>query len=254
MAAREGPGRRRIVLLAGCVLVFRQRAGIVLLHGGVALLMCSELWTGLTANEAQMTIAEGQTANYASDIRTTELAVIDRSDPEHDRVTVVPAVAALEATSARPARIEHADLPFTMQVLRWLREFVVCATRKAGEPNPATAGTGRQLCRRRGSRRNRHRHGAERRSPGRLRRAVLEGRPANRSAPICSAADFTRAAGRGRRQDVRRRPALQANLLSVHAHAQRFPLRPLHRHEHAEELFVARATRRTRRKTSTAKC
>ena len=72
-------------------MVFRKRAGIVLLHGGVALMMCSELWTGLTANEAQMRIAEGETANFASDIRTTELAVIDHSNPDHDRVTVVPA-------------------------------------------------------------------------------------------------------------------------------------------------------------------
>ena len=41
-----------------------------------------------------MTIPEGGTVNYSDDIRTTELAVIDRSTPDHDRVTVVPAVAA----------------------------------------------------------------------------------------------------------------------------------------------------------------
>ena len=35
-----------VVLLVGCVLVFRKRAGIVLLHGGVALMMLSELWIG----------------------------------------------------------------------------------------------------------------------------------------------------------------------------------------------------------------
>jgi ABC-type transport system involved in cytochrome c biogenesis permease subunit len=132
-----------IVLLAGAVLVFRQRAGIVLLHAGVALLMCSELWTGLTANEAQMSIAEGQTANYASDIRTTELAVVDRANPAHDRVVVVPA-AILKADVGASGRIEHAELPFTLKVLRWLDNSSLRDV-KAGEPNPATAGSGRQL-------------------------------------------------------------------------------------------------------------
>ena len=34
-----------IVLLVGCVMVFRKRAGIVLLHGGIALIMLTELFT-----------------------------------------------------------------------------------------------------------------------------------------------------------------------------------------------------------------
>ena len=62
------------VLLVGCIMVFRKRAGVVLLHAGVALMMCSELLTAMTANEAQMTIDEGQTVSFGQDIRTTELA------------------------------------------------------------------------------------------------------------------------------------------------------------------------------------
>ncbi len=107
------------ILLAGCVMAFRKRAGIVLLHGGVALMMVSELWTGLTAREAQMRIAEGETTNFTSDIRTPELAVIDHSDPDHDRVTVAPASLLIDHVGA-VERIEHADLPVTIQVLRWL--------------------------------------------------------------------------------------------------------------------------------------
>src|SRR5262245_50783245 len=78
------------VLLAGCVLVFRKRAGIVLLHAGVALLMFSELWVAMTAEESQMTIPEGATVSYSNDIRTSELALIDGSEADHDHVTVVP--------------------------------------------------------------------------------------------------------------------------------------------------------------------
>ncbi len=129
-----------VVLLLGCALVFHRRAGIVLLHAGVALLMCSEMWTGLQANEAQMSIVEGQTTNYASDIRTTELAVVDRSNPDQDHVVVVPA-GLMEGNVGAATRIEHADLPFTLQVHRWLGNSAVRAA-KAGEPNPATAGSG----------------------------------------------------------------------------------------------------------------
>ena len=79
-----------IVLLIGCVLVFRKRAGIVLLHGGIALIMLTELFTAVAAVESQMIIGEGATANFTSDIRTSELAIIDHSPADLDHVTVVP--------------------------------------------------------------------------------------------------------------------------------------------------------------------
>jgi ABC-type transport system involved in cytochrome c biogenesis permease subunit len=128
------------VLLVGCVMAFRKRAGIVLLHGGVALMMCSELWTGLTAHEAQMRIAEGETTNFTSDIRTTELAVIDHSNPEYDRVTVAPASLLIDRVGA-VERIEHADLPVTIQVLRWMANSDLRVVANGGA-NAATAGVG----------------------------------------------------------------------------------------------------------------
>ncbi|HEY2883153.1 MAG TPA: hypothetical protein VGJ15_11985, partial [Pirellulales bacterium] len=42
-----------LVLLAGCILVFRKRAGIVLLHAGVALIMANELVVHFLHKEAQ---------------------------------------------------------------------------------------------------------------------------------------------------------------------------------------------------------
>jgi ABC-type transport system involved in cytochrome c biogenesis permease subunit len=128
------------ILLTGCVMAFRKRAGIVLLHGGVALLMCSELWTGLTAHEAQMRITEGETTNFTSDIRTTELAVIDHSNPDHDRVTVLPASLLIDHVGA-VERIEHTDLPVTIQVLRWLANSDLRVVAQGGA-NAATAGVG----------------------------------------------------------------------------------------------------------------
>ncbi|MEX2091373.1 MAG: cytochrome c biogenesis protein ResB, partial [Pirellulales bacterium] len=131
------------VLLTGCVLAFRKRAGIVLLHGGVALLMCSELLTGLTAEESQMQIDEGGRANYSSDIRSSELAVVDRADAKTDRVTVVPQ-SLLENNVGTSTQIDNPDLPFTIRALRWLTSSNLRAA-PAGVPNPATAGTGLEV-------------------------------------------------------------------------------------------------------------
>ena len=85
-------GLAGLVLLAGCVLVFRKRAGIVLLHAGVALVMANELVVHTLHVEGQMQIREGETVNYVQDIRTVELAVVDPSDAKTDDVVVVPAL------------------------------------------------------------------------------------------------------------------------------------------------------------------
>ncbi|TWT89677.1 Cytochrome c biogenesis protein CcsA [Pseudobythopirellula maris] len=136
------------ILLWGCWLVFHKRAGIVLLHAGVALLMAGELVTGLTADEAQMRIAEGETVNYAYDIRSTELAVVERlsgaENGERDRVTVVPEwMLAKAAQSEEP--ITHPDLPFAVRVVRFDKNSVlggVTADVAGTAANPATAGAG----------------------------------------------------------------------------------------------------------------
>jgi ABC-type transport system involved in cytochrome c biogenesis permease subunit len=128
------------VLLAGCVMVFRKRAGIVLLHGGVALMMGSELLTGLRATEAQMTIDEGATSNYAQDIRATELAVVEHQANEMDHVTVVPD-SFLKDNVGSASPIESDQLPFSIRVHRWLPNSKL---RKltSDQHGPATAGAG----------------------------------------------------------------------------------------------------------------
>ena len=68
-----------VLLLIGCVILFRKRAGIVLLHAGVGLLMVGEILVGVQASEAQMSIEEGRANNYAEDSRAWEVAVIDQT-------------------------------------------------------------------------------------------------------------------------------------------------------------------------------
>lgn len=130
-----------LVLLAGCWLVFAKRAGIVLLHSGVGLLMFSELLVGTLAVEAQMSITEGETVNFVQDNRTTELAVIDSSDPNEDYVVVIPESFLMRGTG----RIRHEYLPFDVEVVRFLKNASRPRRVRPDDQNPATDGIGKDF-------------------------------------------------------------------------------------------------------------
>ncbi|MFO0913686.1 MAG: cytochrome c biogenesis protein CcsA [Pirellulales bacterium] len=135
-----------LVLLVGCAFLFRKRAGIVLLHAGIGLLMFYEFYVDLYAVEGQMTMAEGETVNFARDIRTTELALIDSSDPKSDRVVVVPR-GILQRTGER---IRDERLPVDLEVVAYYPSATLITAEQAKNPavagdladNPATAGVG----------------------------------------------------------------------------------------------------------------
>jgi ABC-type transport system involved in cytochrome c biogenesis permease subunit len=141
-----------LVLLAGCILVFRKRGGVVLLHAGIGLLMVNELLVARQAVEWQIFMQEGQTANYMRDIRTVELAIIDPSDPKTDEHIVIPRRLLLDSYSATqsaakrnapPVNVVDRDnlLPFQVAVLEYHANSDVRPV-KPGEKTPATAGRG----------------------------------------------------------------------------------------------------------------
>ncbi|MCA9247375.1 MAG: cytochrome c biogenesis protein CcsA [Planctomycetales bacterium] len=126
-----------LILLAGCVLVFKKRAGVVLLHAGVMLLMFNELLVGKSAEEGQMQIAEGETVNYVEDIREIELAFIDNSDAQEDRVVAIPQ-AMLQDTGAK---ISDDSLPVDVEIVQFLKNSSLRQL-TPGDENLATAGVG----------------------------------------------------------------------------------------------------------------
>jgi ABC-type transport system involved in cytochrome c biogenesis permease subunit len=125
-----------LVLLLGCSLLYKRKAGLVLLHVGIGLLMFGELLTGLTAVEGHIQMVEGQTSTFVRHSRSLELAVIDRSDPERDIVVAVP-----ESRLLGGGRIRHENLPFDIQLVQYIKNSVVRQV-KPEDPNPATAGIG----------------------------------------------------------------------------------------------------------------
>ena len=134
-------GGAAAVLFVGCWLLFRRKAGIVLLHTGVIILMFSELATGLMAEEGQMSIFEGQSVNYVEDNRTAELAIIDDSTSGADDVVVVS-----DRALARGGSIRLEGLPFDLEVAgdKYFKNAQL-APLKPGEPNPATHGAGLRM-------------------------------------------------------------------------------------------------------------
>lgn len=106
-----------------------RRSGIIVLHAGMALLMIGELVTGLYAVESTMIIRVGETTDFVDVTREYEIAVTDPSDPQTDRVTVIP-----QAFFHRPGTIDADGLPFRIEVLEYWRNT---AEEKLTAPPPA---------------------------------------------------------------------------------------------------------------------
>ncbi len=130
------------VLLIGCVFLFNRRAGIVLLHGGVGLLMFGEFFVSHFAAEEQMVLQEGQTVSFARDIRSVELVIFSRSKSGRKKVVAVPLV-----TTGKTTRFIQGDtidldgLPFDMEIVKYFENSTVRPVRP-GEANAADKGMG----------------------------------------------------------------------------------------------------------------
>ncbi|MEQ8790576.1 MAG: cytochrome c biogenesis protein CcsA [Pirellulaceae bacterium] len=125
-----------VILLIGCLLAFKQRGGMVVLHAGVGLLMVGMFYVALYAVEEQITIPEGGSSNEAIDIRKVELAVVDHSPKDEDTVIAVP-----QSRIPYVSVLSHESLPFDVQMVEY---FPNSSVEKRGEEEetPATAGIG----------------------------------------------------------------------------------------------------------------
>lgn len=124
-----------------------RRAGMIITHAGVLLLLVGEFVTGAFAKEGNMSIAEGSSANYIEDRRSCELAVVDPSDPSNDLVVVVPGDLLAEAGGGTGAPITHGMLPFSVRVVEWLPNSRLLGPMQASRSQlaRATAGAGTRV-------------------------------------------------------------------------------------------------------------
>jgi hypothetical protein len=69
-----------------------KKAGILILHSGLILLLVGQLLTSVFEVESQVQLDQGQTKNYSESPYFDELAIIDRSGANADEVISVPTV------------------------------------------------------------------------------------------------------------------------------------------------------------------
>lgn len=116
----------------------RAKAGIWLVHFGLILLLLGQLGTDLLSRESTLHLREGEGRNYSEADRQAELAVIDTTEADLDKVVAIP-----QPLLMRKKEIRDAELPFAVQVRRF---FVNSALEdrppNASDPPPATQGIG----------------------------------------------------------------------------------------------------------------
>ncbi|MHC4908370.1 MAG: cytochrome c biogenesis protein ResB [Planctomycetota bacterium] len=129
-------GGAALVLMIGCMMVFGRRAGIVLLHSGIILMLISEFVTGTFAVEGRMRIEAGESLNYVEHMRSFELAITDRSQADADKVSVIPFARLLKGP------VSGDDLPVDVEVVLSMRTSRIMEGAPMGGTNPATTGVG----------------------------------------------------------------------------------------------------------------
>ena len=134
-----------INLLCAHIYRFRltwRKAGILLAHAGVILLLLGELISGLLQKDSVMQLFEGETSKYSESFREHELVLMDKSNPAYDDVVAIP-----EAVLADKLSLQHPKLPFLVRV----KEYHANAALQMREPaaagatEPAVAGMGSRI-------------------------------------------------------------------------------------------------------------
>ncbi len=118
----------------GCYFVFGNRkAGIVLIHGGLILMLVGEVITGIGADEGQMWIHENGVSNKIIDIREVEIAIVAGAGEGKEEHIVIPQ-AMIESADKDDTMIEGDTLPLTVRVDAWMENSDLLPTINGQDP------------------------------------------------------------------------------------------------------------------------
>jgi ResB-like family len=116
----------------------RAKIGIWLTHFGLILLLLGQLGTDMLSRESTLHLREGEAKNYSESDRQAELAVIDTTDPDTDKVFAIGQGSLMHKREIKPG-----DLPFTIRVKKFFANSnVQDRPADSAEPPPATEGLG----------------------------------------------------------------------------------------------------------------
>ncbi|MEI8210946.1 MAG: cytochrome c biogenesis protein CcsA [Planctomycetota bacterium] len=108
-----------VVMLAGLILLFGARGGNVLIHLGIGLLMIGQFVFGDRQREERISLYEGQRTSAAIQPDIVELAVIDTSLPDSDRVVAFDHPL-IERSANKGTVLTDPSLPFEIKIDRWM--------------------------------------------------------------------------------------------------------------------------------------
>jgi hypothetical protein len=117
-----------------------KKYGIILIHAGLIFLLVGQFSTEIFQVESNMRIRIGETKNYTEAPRRNELAVIDVTDPNQDKVTVIP-----ESVLAKGGEIRTPALPFALRIEKFLPNSQYVGPMFDGEKIKARDGLGQRL-------------------------------------------------------------------------------------------------------------
>jgi hypothetical protein len=116
----------------------KRKIGIALIHLGVVLLLVGQMLTDVLSRESALHFRIGETKNYSEADRAYELAVIDKTETDSDKVVAIPC-----SVLVRRGAVRDSEMPFTVSAKTFYANSELMETKAAGfEPVKTTAGIG----------------------------------------------------------------------------------------------------------------
>jgi hypothetical protein len=116
----------------------RDKAGIWLVHFGLILLLLGQLGTDMLSRETLLDLHEGEAKNYSEADRQSELAIIDTTDSDLDKVVAIP-----QKLLMVQKEIRHKELPFVVRIKSFFANSALeDRAAESGSAPAATQGVG----------------------------------------------------------------------------------------------------------------
>ena len=116
----------------------KRKIGIVLIHLGVVLLLLGQMLTDFLSRESALHFRLGETKNYTEADRAFELAVLDTTDKDSDKVVAIPC-----SLLVRRGEVSDPEMPFRVRVKTFYANSLLAQQSQPGyEPVKTTSGIG----------------------------------------------------------------------------------------------------------------
>jgi len=114
----------------------KRKIGILLIHLGIVLLLLGQMLTDFLSRESALHLRIGETKNYSEAERAFELAVLDTSDRDSDKVVAIPC-----SLLVRRGEVGDPEMPFRVRVKTFYANSLLEQQPQAGyDPVKTTAG------------------------------------------------------------------------------------------------------------------